>query len=274
MSAASDRIFEPLILRDCLHTEPLPIAFAGGQAIVFSTRSPEKTTSNEDSAALIPVGETGGILAIADGVGGHRAGDRASSEALIAIAEAVGASEADAQDCRTAILDGVERANRNILELGIGAATTLAILEVNGRTVRPYHVGDSFILVVGQRGLVKLETIPHSPTGYAVVAGLMDESAALLHEDRHVINNMVGSPGMRIELGSPLALRPKDTVLLASDGLSDNLAIPEIIEVIRKGPLRDAAGKLLKRAQARMNAGAESTKPSKPDDLTFILFRS
>ena len=130
----------------------------------------------------------------------------------------------DATSLRAAILDGLERANQRVLELGIGAATTLAVAEIAGTTLRPYHVGDSSILVVGQRGKMKLQTMLHSPTGYAVEAGLLDEADALHHEERHLISNMVGAVDMRIEVGSAIRLALRDTVLLATDGSSEGAA--------------------------------------------------
>jgi serine/threonine protein phosphatase PrpC len=78
---------------------------------------------------------------------------------------------------------------------------------------------------------------------------------------------------MKIEIGPSVLLAPRDTVLLASDGVFDNLHMAEAIECVRKGTLEDAAGRLATSAKNRMN-GDERTQPSKPDDLTFILFRS
>ena len=108
--------------------------------------------------------------------------------------------------------------------------------------------------------------------GYAVEAGLMNEAEALHHEDRHLVSNTIGAPDMRIEVGPVVRLAPRDTVLLASDGLTDNLRGAEIVEIVRKGPLREAAARLANTAQRRMNTERES-RPSKPDDLTFLLFR-
>ena len=53
-----------------------------GRAVVFSTRSPDKETPNEDAAAVIPVGERGGVLAVADGLGGTQGGAQASRLAI------------------------------------------------------------------------------------------------------------------------------------------------------------------------------------------------
>jgi serine/threonine protein phosphatase PrpC len=77
---------------------------------------------------------------------------------------------------------------------------------------------------------------------------------------------------MRIDVGAELQLKPRDTILLASDGLMDNVHLEEIIERIRKGPLDDAVARLISLANRRM-AGASSGQPSKPDDLSLILFR-
>jgi PPM family protein phosphatase len=126
--------------------------------------------------------------------------------------------------------------------------------------------------MTGQRGKVKLQTIPHSPIGYAVEAGLMDEKDAIHHEERHVISNVIGSDQMRIEIGPPTEMAPRDTLLLASDGLFDNLLPNEIVDAIRSGPLDRAIGSLVEVAQKRM-ANQNGTAPSKPDDLTVIAYR-
>jgi serine/threonine protein phosphatase PrpC len=146
------------------------------------------------------------------------------------------------------------------------------VAEIAGATLRTYHVGDSAILVVGQRGKVKLQTVAHSPVGYAVESGLMGEQEAMHHDERHLISNAVGAADMRIEIGSPLRLAARDTVLLATDGLFDNLEIGEIVEGIRVKPLRVVAEGLAQRVAERMRAPSAG-EPSKPDDVTFILFR-
>ena len=60
--------------------------------------------------------------------------------------------------------------------------------------------------------------------------------------------------------------------MLASDGLSDNLLTPEIVELVRKGPLEKASRAMAGRAAKRMEL-ADGSAPSKPDDLTFLIFR-
>ncbi len=240
-------------------------------ALVYSSRSPDKTTPNEDAAAVITIDETRAVLAVADGLGGQPEGAKAAMLALQALDDAI-RSRLNGAELREAVLNGFENANRDVSGLGVGAGTTLAAVEIQGRTVRPYHVGDSSIIVVGQRGKIKLQTVAHSPVGYAVEAGLLGEAEAMHHEDRHIVSNMVGSPDMRIEIGPTLELRPRDTLIIASDGLADNLHAREIVDMIRTGPL-DRAAEQLASACARRMRGVQNGRPSKPDDLTFVIYR-
>ena len=77
---------------------------------------------------------------------------------------------------------------------------------------------------------------------------------------------------MRIEIGPILAMHSHDTVLLASDGVSDNLHVKEIVECARKGPLTEVVRSIAAAAGRRMQT-SEGPDPSKPDDMTFIAFR-
>ncbi|MAE66676.1 MAG: serine/threonine protein phosphatase [Phycisphaeraceae bacterium] len=251
---------------------PESVSLEGGAACVYSHRCPGKMTVNEDVAAVIPLEGAASIIAVADGLGGEQAGAHAAHLAIESLAHAVVSASDRGEPLRTAILNGIESGNEAIQALGIGAATTLAVVEIADDEIRPYHVGDSEILVVGGRGKVKLQTVSHSPVGYAVEAGILDQRAAIDHEHRHIVSNVVGSPDMRIEVGSPLRLARRDTVLLASDGLTDNLHLEEIVELARKGPSEKAMVRLVETAHERMRNPSASA-PSKPDDLTIVLYR-
>jgi serine/threonine protein phosphatase PrpC len=251
---------------------PVTLGLPEGRAVVFTHRAPEKTGPNEDAALVLSLDGDRALLALLDGMGGQVAGERASAAAAEALARSVPAAVAEGRTFREAILTGCESANAAVLDLKLGAGATLALVEIVGRSVRAYHVGDSEVLVVGQRGRRKLQTVSHSPVGYAVEAGLLDEREALDHEDRHLVSNALGGSDMRVEMSARVALARHDTVLVASDGLFDNLHTQELVDGIRKGPLEDAAARLVREAQRRMTHPRDG-KPSKPDDLTFILFR-
>lgn len=245
-----------------------------GIVCVRSLRSPDKSTPNEDAAAVIQIGADSLVLAVADGVGGTPAGREASNATLQTLCRVLGEPRAmEPSPLRPVILDAMEEANKAVLDLARGAATTLVVAELVARRLRSYHVGDSELLTVGQRGRVKARVVPHSPTGFAVEAGLLDEDEAVRHDQRHVLFNVLGTPDMRVEVGPPLELAVYDTVLLASDGLFDNLYFDEIVDLIRIGPLPGAADRLVAKARERMAGDSGNGRPCKPDDLTIVLFR-
>ena len=212
------------------------------------------------------------MLVVADGAGGLPAGKRASQTAVQTLIAALASSFAETTLLRTAILNGIEAANEAVIALGNGSATTLTVITVEGLHVRSYQVGDSEALVVGQRGKIKLQTAVHSPTGFAVEAGFLDHREALHHEDRHLVSNFLGSVDMRIDVGAAATLNPRDTIMVASDGLTDNLHLEEIIELVRKGPMQAAMDAVIAKALGRMTE-VRPGQPSKPDDLSLILLR-
>lgn len=263
---------EILLLDSALSPECIEADVAGGSVIAYTCRDPEKETENQDTVAIIPYGPGAAVLVVADGAGGLPAGKRASLTAVETLAVSLQAAMHKTTMLRTAILNGIEAANAAVLGLANGSATTLTVITIEGRAARSYQVGDSEAIVMGQRGVIKLQTTAHSPTGFAVEAGFLDERAALLHEERHLVSNFIGTTGMGIDVGATIELSPKDTVFLASDGLMDNVHVDEIIDIVRKGSLSDAVSAVAQLAARRMHE-PRAGQPSKPDDLSLILFR-
>lgn len=243
------------------------IGVGAGRVALETCRSTDGHGENEDGALVLADGGDRAVLAVADGLGGHPGGGVASRLALEHLSKAVEVALGSGREVRDGIIDGFESANRRILALGTGSATTLAVVEIAGESFRTYHVGDSAVLWFGGRGKLKARTIQHSPTGYAVEAGLLSESDARVHEDRHVVSNIVGSKEMTIDIGSLHPLAPRDTILIASDGLFDNIAPDRVGQLLRKQPLRTAANELVARCRDRMITGG------KPDDLTVVAWR-
>ena len=263
---------EPLLLIDQQLDAAHAREFAGGAVFYFTRRDPFKQTPNEDAIALLPVTDSAGVLVIADGCGGQANGQAASQLAIEALAEAL-RDWTDPTTMRAPILDGFDSATRRVRQLGTGAATTLIAVEINDGVMRTFHVGDSQALLVGSRGKVKLQTQAHSPVGYAMEAGMLTEKAALHHEDRHLVSNVIGADDSHIDMGLPRRLDKQDTLILGSDGLFDNLRLDEIVQNIRKGPLAEVAATLGTLVAERMSSTSSSAHPSKPDDLAFVLFR-
>lgn len=254
---------ETPVLRSCLQ----------GHVAVYSRRCPDVERPNEDSAGWLVVGDNTALLVVADGCGGMAAGAEASRLTVDTLLDTVRKVPSEGGSIRSTIVDGIEAANRAVRELANGAAATLIAVEVHERSVRAFHVGDSTALLVGNRGKIKLETRSHSPVAYGVEAGLIDRDDALLHEDLHLVSNVIGHEDTHIEIGPPKPMAARDTLVLGSDGLFDNLHTHEIVEIIRKGPLDSAASTLAQRARERMQQ-EQANQPCKPDDITFILFRA
>jgi len=255
-------------------TEPdsIEASLGGGTVVAYSDRSPDRETENEDTVAAIPYGPEAVVLVVADGVGGLPGGKRASETAVKILADSLHVARTETLLLRTAILDGIEAANKSVLDIGNGSATTMTVVTIEGLVARTYQVGDSEAIIVGQRGLIKSQTMVHSPTGFAVEAGFLDKREALHHEERHLLSNFVGTNDMRIDIGPAVQLRPRDTVLLASDGLTDNIQIDDVIDIMRTGPMAKSMESMIRLAHHRM-INESKLQPSKPDDLSIILFR-
>lgn len=242
---------------------------AYGQVTLVTRKSPERVTDNEDGLLVQPVPD-GFVLAVADGVGGLPRGQDAARILLRSIQARCAAVAADGS-VREALLSSVEDAGLSIQREGWGAASTLVAAHVTQGAVQTYHVGDSNTWLVGQRGRLRYASTPHSPVGYGVEAGLIGEQEALAHADLNLVSNLVGAKDMHIELGPKLALHRFDTLILASDGVWDNIPGDALIDVIRAGPIEEAAQKLTDQCQAQM--AREDEGFGKPDDLSFLLYR-
>lgn len=261
-----------LLLNGAAEPESRLASIGGGDLFAYTARAPDKGTDNEDTVAAIPWGADACVLVIADGAGGQPAGKRASLLAVAELARSLAVALDKTTLLRTAVLNGIEAANDAVRSQLAGSATTLTVVTVEGRLARSYQVGDSEAMIVGQRGRIRLQTLAHSPTGFAVEAGFLDHRDALHHAERHLVSNFVGTNDMRIDVGPAVRLRARDTILLASDGLTDNLHLDEVVNRIRCGPIDDA-GKTLISLAARRMGDRQSSMPSKPDDLSVLLFR-
>ena len=261
-----------VVLDGAFEADRLTLDAGGGSLVAYTSRSPDKESENEDTVAIIPWGPQAAVLVVADGAGGLPAGKKASLTAAITLAESLQVSLEKTMLLRTAVLNGIEAANDAVRDLANGSATTFTVITIEGQLARSYQIGDSEALIVGQRGLIKMQTTVHSPTGFAVEAGFLDQREALHHAERHLVSNFMGTVDMSIDVGAAVELQPRDTIVLASDGVTDNVHIDELVEMVRKGPLDEAADAVIAKAVQRM-ATERKGQPSKPDDLSLVVFR-
>ncbi len=244
----------------------MALACPSGEAVVFTHRSPLACKENEDAVGVFCWENDEILLAVADGVGGMPGGEAAARRVIEALAQ----SPVEPQDDPVGCL--LTQVNQSLLADTSAGATTISALSIGGYQLTSHHAGDSAALVIGKRGKIKLQTISHSPVGVALASGQLTERQALFHSKRHLLSNMVGDTGLWVERSASIALSASDTVVVASDGLWDNLFVSEVVELARKGPLETVAGQLGDLARQRM-ATPGTPDPAKPDDLSFILYR-
>ncbi|MDZ7687025.1 MAG: PP2C family serine/threonine-protein phosphatase [Gammaproteobacteria bacterium] len=239
----------------------------GGEIVTFDAPAPYKTDEpNEDRLAVIEIDEDNRLLAVADGVGGMPKGEAAAASVIehleLAFREPVAPGSVG-----SVAATALESAHTAIVEAGDGCASTVALAHISGTSYRSLHAGDSVVMVSSQRGNLKFETISHSPVGYALESGMLSEEDAFSHEERHVVSNLIGGDSLHITLGGTMELAPRDTLIVASDGVTDNLRQVELIDAIRIGNLKACGERLVAMVTERMHG------EGKPDDMSFILYR-
>jgi len=218
--------------------------------------------SNEDSVAVRTPDDISallhkGVLAlVADGMGGHQAGEVASGIAARRVPEVYYDETAGPHD---ALLKAFEAANHDILQTarreeklrGMGTTCT-ALAVVNGMAYLA-HVGDSRAYLL-RGGQIYCLTEDHSAIMELVRQGLMSRTEAHDHEDRNVILRAVGTRE-HLEVESwrePLALWPDDRLVLCSDGLYETVDEDEIRTIASAEAPAEACRKLIHAAVERV----------------------
>ena len=232
------------------------------EGFCFTRSKPDGYRNNQDAMAVVSGIDDALVLAVADGLGGLPNGAKVARRAVESLASLTFAS----------LPECIQSVNDAMVSDGLVGGCTLAAVEIVRGHVVVHHVGDAGALVVSDAGVVRLQTVPHSPVGHAETHEGLAEAAALSHPQRHVVSNMIGDDTMWIETSAPVTLQPGDTVVVASDGLWDNFFRKEIVEMVVNDDLLAVSQAIVDQATARMTATPASV-PAKKDDLSFIVFR-
>lgn len=198
----------------------------------------------ERQIARFEVGERGVLLAVSDGMGGHKAGDVASALVVESLRRAMAASPAHEVPCDALLEKAVEKANREVWEAahvpgreGMGATATA--LFVHGTAAYIAEVGDSRAYLLRNGVLVQV-TRDQSFVQLLVDSGVMTPEQAERAPLRNLILQAMGQkPDVKVALGK-LDLRQHDCFLLCSDGLSNKVSAAEMRDVILGSPRLDA----------------------------------
>jgi PPM family protein phosphatase len=223
-------------------------------------------TNNEDYCLIEPAL---GLYILADGMGGAKAGERASRMAVDTVAEVV--QQAGRRDSQV-LLSAVEEANRRVVEAAHndptleGMGTTLVVaLEVDSE-LQIASVGDSRAYLLDEGGL---RMITEDQTWVNEVGRPMglDEESLRNHPWRHVLTMAIGASAPLTVNYYSAPLRPGMLVLICSDGLHGVVETPQLEQILRGGRNGDSLEDICRRlVEAAKDAGG-------PDNVTAGLVR-
>ena len=217
-------------------------------------------TANEDSLVVRPP-----MFAVADGMGGAKAGEVASALAVEAVKNARDSDE-PVEEQLSAI---VRSANRRIYDLAVadesrrGMGTTLTLVKVHDEEISIAHVGDSRAYRMRDSELSQL-TRDHSLVAELERSGQITAEAAEHHPQRSIITRALGpEPDVEVDTYT-LSGRDGDLFLICSDGLTSMISDDEVTSILRSAASLDEAAEALVLA-ANQSGGK--------DNITVILFR-
>jgi len=191
--------------------------------------------ANEDCYAIVP---DLGLYLVADGMGGHKAGQVASQFASKAAIRTIDEFQGTDLHLTERLARAVDSANREIFaaaeskpELS-GMGTTFVGLLFGGDQLALAHVGDSRAYLL-RGGSLRALTEDHSIVAELVRRGEISEVDALSHPHRHVLTRALGvRPRISLDLAE-LTPRPEDVFILCTDGLTTQVAESEIVDRLR-----------------------------------------
>lgn len=224
---------------------------------------------NQDSvfASDTPVGNLPNLYIVADGMGGHNAGDFASRYTVGAIKEFI--AESGEKNPIKLIDEAIRLANKGILreasehEELFGMGTTVVVTTVIDEYAYTANVGDSRLYLY-EDGELRQVTKDHSLVEEMVRMGELTEEEARVHPDKNIITRAVGVTGDVEADFFDYRVSPDTTILMCSDGLSNMVEDEEIRTVLSKPhALADLAQELI--SAANENGGK--------DNIAVLLIR-
>lgn len=182
------------------------------------------------------IGNLPNLCILADGMGGHNAGDYASRYTVETVVDAIKKDTDKEPVC--IIGRAVQEANQAILEKAKtdvdldGMGTTVVVTTIIGNEMYVANVGDSRLYVIGDE--IQQITKDHSYVQEMVRRGELNEKDARVHPDRNIITRAVGG-GNPLEVDFfEVELKDTDRILMCSDGLTDMIEDEEIFKILKE----------------------------------------
>ncbi len=215
----------------------------------------------------VAVGSLPNLCIVADGMGGHKAGEYASKCAVETMVGEINLLKEP--DPRKVLAKAIKRANEKVRQKATadenfkGMGTTVVATTFDGNSLLVANVGDSRMYYLGDE--IKQITIDHSLVEEMIKIGGLDREKARSHPDKNIITRAIGVVDLvDADFFSIDNVRLGDMILMCSDGLSNMLEDQEIFTLAKQDiPLEEAARQLIKAANA--NGGR--------DNITVILGR-
>ena len=234
-----------------------------GTSVKYSGHSDagQVRTINQDNFFVGELGR-GYLAVVADGMGGHIAGEVASKKAVDILHREL---TKDQSYPPAALARAVQVANQEIYDHAAentelsGMGTTLTVIYIDDQVGLIGHVGDSRAYLI--RDSIKQLTHDHSWVADRVRQGILSPDEAKQHQMRNVITNALGSnEEVTLDL-SHFVVQAGDKLLLCSDGISMLLSEDELWDIIKKTPPADASRLLVE----------EANKRGAPDNVTAVV---
>lgn len=216
---------------------------------------------SDSSIGLLP-----NLYIIADGMGGHRAGEVASSKAIEAFVENV--ENTGLKDILSILQESVAAANAILLEMSEetkayrGMGTTLVVAVVDETSLYVANVGDSRLYILSDE--IKQITRDHSLVQEMINIGELDINSAEVYKNKNVITKAVGTESNLTADFFDIEITQEDIILMCSDGLTNMIDDSEIHEIVKtEGVSSDTALSLIQKAN--QNGGR--------DNISVILIK-
>lgn len=207
-----------------------------------------------------PIGNLPNLFIVADGMGGHNAGDFASRCAVSVLTESV--KKNMSFNPIKIIRHGIESANEQVyLEAGIdvskaGMGTTIVAVTIVGYYAYVANVGDSRLYLLNSRGIAQI-TKDHSYIAEMIRRGKITKEEARYHPDKNIITRAVGTGDFVNIDFFDVELSDDTKILLCSDGLSNMVRDEEMHEIIYSSKnIEEAVKQLVERAND--NGGSDN----------------
>ncbi len=226
----------------------------------------KKRTMNQDYvySSENPVGGLPNLFIVADGMGGHNGGDFASEYAARTVTETI--AESDLSEFSLAMVKAIAKANSLIRRKGAenpdlyGMGTTMVAASIKDDILHVANIGDSRLYVIGDS--IRQITTDHSYVEEMVRMGSLDRESARTHPKKNIITRAIGADDDVIPDFFTVKLKPEETVLMCSDGLTNMLEDEEIRMIINGS--RDIVEQAEELVKAANNNGGK-------DNIAVIL---